>query len=463
MKLNLRLLKEARPAQKLLLLSICFGLTGGILGILQARQLSLVISQVFLDGNKLTSVVSLILAILVLIILRAGFLWVSELCAGKAARKIKQELRSKLFAHIQHLGPAYLRSKQEYAGTRTGELVNLATEGIDALEVYFSQYLPQAALAALIPLAILILVFPSDTLSGVILLLTAPLMPFFMVLIGSAAETLTRKQWLGLSRMSAYFLDVLQGLTTLKFLGRSRDQIELIKKVSEQYRQSTMSVLKVTFLSALVLELIATLSTAVVAVEIGIRLLYGRLAFEQAFFILLLAPEFYLPLRLLGTRFHAGMAGVEAANRIFEILDLPIPPETPISNSVDLPLTRDMKPPTISFKEVTFSYSNMSPALDRISLEIPSRKMTALMGESGAGKTTLTWLLLGFLHPQSGQIIVDGIPLDEIPTVQWREKLAWVPQNPYLFNDTIAANIRLANPNASFEAVQRAATFGTRR
>ncbi len=436
MKLNLRLLKEARHAQKLLILSICLGLTGGILGILQARQLSLVIRQVFLDGYKLPSVIALIVAILAIIILRAVFLWVSELCAGKAACKIKQDLRSKLFAHIHHLGPAYLQRKQEDAGTRTGELVNLATEGIDALEVYFSQYLPQVALAALIPLSILIFVFPSDTLSGVILLLTAPLMPLFMVLIGSAAETLTRKQWLGLSRMSAYFLDVLQGLTTLKFLGRSRDQVKEIKKVSEQYRQSTMSVLKVTFLSALVLELIATLSTAVVAVEIGIRLLYGRLAFEQAFFILLLAPEFYLPLRLLGTRFHAGMAGVEAANRIFEILDLPSANETPVSNLVDLPLTRDIKSPTISFKEVTFSYSNRAPALDEISLEIPSGKMTALMGESGAGKTTLTWLLLGFLQPKSGQIFVDGIPLDEIPAVQWREKLAWVPQNPYLFNDT---------------------------
>ncbi len=457
MKLNLRLLKEARHAQKLLILSICLGLTGGILGILQARQLSLVISQVFLAGYKLTSVIALLMVILAIIFLRAGFLWVGELCAGKAARKIKHELLSKLFTHIQQLGPGYLRIAQEESSSQTGELVNLATEGIDALEVYFSQYLPQVALAALVPLSVLIFVFPSDILSGIVLLLTAPLMPLFMILIGGAAETLTRKQWLGLSRMSAYFLDVLQGLTTLKFLGRSRDQIEVIKKVSEQYRQSTMSVLKITFLSALVLELIATLSTAVVAVEIGIRLLNGRLAFEQAFFILLLAPEFYLPLRMLGTRFHAGMAGVEAANHIFEILDLPIANKAPISNSVDFPLTRDIKPPTISFRKVRYSYSNMLPALDGISLEIPSGKMTALIGESGAGKTTLTWLLLDFLQPQSGQIIVDGIPLDKIPFVQWRAKLAWVPQNPYLFNDTIAANISLANPNASLEAVQRAA------
>ncbi len=457
MKFNLRLLKEANRAQIPLLLSVCFGLIGGILSILQARELSKVINQVFLEGNKLESVSILLIAVLLIIILRAVFIWSGESSAGIAARKIKQDLRNKLFTHIQHLGPAYLRSEREDSGTRTGELVNLATEGIDALDAYISQYLPQVALAAMIPLTILIFVFPSDILSGVVLLLTAPLMPLFMVLIGSAAEALTRKQWLGLSRMSAYFLDVIQGLTTLKFLGRSREQIEVIKTVSEQYRQSTMSVLKVTFLSALVLELIATLSTAVVAVEIGIRLLHGRLGFEQAFFILLLAPEFYLPLRLLGTRFHAGMAGVEAAKRIFEFLDLPIVAKTVISSKIDQPLIREIKPPTISFRNVVFSYPNNAPALDGVSLKIPAGKMTALTGASGAGKTTLTWLLLGFLKPQNGVITVDGKSLDEIPAVQWREKLAWVPQNPYLFNDTISANIKLANLEASQMAVKQAA------
>jgi ATP-binding cassette subfamily C protein CydCD len=457
MKLNLRLLKEARHAQIVLLLSICLGLIGGILSVFQAREISKVISRVFLEGKTLESVSILLLAILIIVVLRAAFVWGGEMSAGAAARKIKQDLRQQLFSHIQHLGPAYLRCEAGEAGTQTGELVNLATEGIDALEVYFSQYLPQIALAALVPLTILIFVFPSDSLSGIVLLVTAPLMPLFMVLIGSVAESLTRKQWLGLSRMSAYFLDVLQGLTTLKSLGRSRDQIEVIKRVSEHYRQSTMSVLKVTFLSALVLELIATLSTAVVAVEVGIRLLYGRMAFEQAFFILLLAPEFYLPLRLLGTRFHAGMAGVEAAKRIFEILDLPIKPNSQNIETVDRPQSRYITPPTIEIKDVGFAYSNNPPALQGISLEIPSGKMTALIGESGAGKTTLTWLLLRFLQPQNGEIIVDGKSLDEIPVSQWREMLAWVPQNPYLFNDTLTANIKLAKPEADDTAIQQAA------
>jgi ATP-binding cassette subfamily C protein CydCD len=455
MKLNLRLFKETRHAQIAVALSICLGLIGGILGVFQAREISKVISRVFLEGSTLESVSILIYAILIIVVLRAVFAWGGEMGASAAARQIKQDLRERLFTHIMNLGPAYLRNEREETGVLTGELVNLATEGIDALEVYFSQYLPQIALAALIPLTILVFIFPIDSLSGVVFLITAPLLPLFMYLIGSTAETLTRKQWQGLSRMSAYFLDVLQGLTTLKSLGRSRDQIDVIKKVSDQYRQSTMGVLKVTFLSALVLELIATLSTAVVAVEIGIRLLYGRMAFEQAFFILLLAPEFYLPLRLLGTRFHAGMAGVEAARHIFEILDLPLSMNAQISGAGERPQILSTVP-SIIFKNVGFAYSNNQPALQGVSFEMPAGKMTALMGESGAGKTTLTWLLLRFLQPQSGEIIVDGKLLNDIPVALWQENLAWVAQAPYLFNDTITANIKLAKPDADESSIRKA-------
>ncbi len=190
----------------------------------------------------------ILLIIIILILLRAGLSWSGDLCSGAGARRIKQHLRHRLYSHITSMGPAYLRSEAGESDVRTGELVNVATEGIDALDIYYSQYLPQIALAALIPICVLLFVFPTDFISGMILLLTAPLLPIFMYLIGSAAETLTRKQWQGLSRMSAYFLDVLQGLVTLKSLGRSRDQVAIIKKVSEQYRQSTMDVLKVTFL-----------------------------------------------------------------------------------------------------------------------------------------------------------------------------------------------------------------------
>jgi ATP-binding cassette subfamily C protein CydD len=457
MKLHSRLLKEARQSKTVIILSIFLGLMAGILSIFQARGISRLISQVFLQGLDLEGVSRIILTVFIIMLIRAGLAWSGELCANAGGRRIKQGFRQRLYAHINDIGPAYLRNETGESAVRTGELVNVATEGVDALEVYYSQYLPQIVLAALIPLSILVFVVQTDFLSGIVLLVTAPLLPLFMFLIGSASETHTRKQWQGLSRMSAYFLDVLQGLTTLKSLGRSRDQVDVIKKVSEQYRQSTMGVLKVTFLSALALELIATLGTAVVAVEIGIRLLYGKMAFEQAFFVLLLAPEFYLPLRLLGTRFHAAMAGVEASKRMFEILDLPITKDTLVSSTTHLPAPKDTSPPSIILKDVGYVYSNNRPALQGVSFEIPAGKMTALVGESGAGKTSLTWLLLRFLQPQSGEILVNGVSLSDIPAQQWRDNLAWVPQNPYLFNDTIAANIKLACPEATEVAVQYAA------
>jgi ATP-binding cassette, subfamily C, bacterial CydCD len=457
MKLNPRLLKEARQSQIAFILSICFGLMAGILSIFQARGISRLIGQVFLQGKDLATVSRILITIFIIMLLRAGLSWGGDWFSFAGARRIKQNLRQRLYTHITDIGPAYLRSEAGESEVRTGELINVATEGIDALESYYSQYLPQIALSALIPLSILVFVFPTDFLSGMILLVTAPLLPLFMYLIGSVAETLTRKQWKGLSRMSAYFLDVLQGLTTLKSFGRSKDQEQVINKISEQYRQSTMGVLKVTFLSALVLELIATLSTAVVAVEIGIRLLYGKVVFEQAFFVLLLAPEFYQPLRLLGTRFHASMGGIEASKRIFEILDLPVTKDASSSITKILPSPKDNPLPSIVFNDVSYVYSDNRPALKGVTFEIPAGKMTALVGESGAGKTSLTWLLLGFLRPKSGGIFVNGVNLSEIPAQQWRDILAWVPQNPYLFNDTITANIKIARPEATEAEIQLAA------
>jgi ATP-binding cassette, subfamily C, bacterial CydCD len=455
MKLSPRLLQEARQSKAALLLAIFLSLIAGVLSIFQARQISTLVNKVFLQAQGLQSVSGILLIVLVIILVRAAFVWGGEAFASAAARRIKHNLRQHLYTHILNLGPAYLRGEAGEAEVRTGELVNVTTEGVEALEAYFSQYLPQVALAVLVPVVILVFVFQADVPSGLVMLVTAPLLPLFMYLIGSGAEVLTRRQWQGLSRMSAYFLDVLQGLTTLKSLGRSRDQVAVIRKVSEQYRQSTLSVLRVTFLSAMVLEMVATLSTAVVAVEIGIRLLYGRMAFEQAFFVLLLAPEFYQPLRLLGTRFHAGMAGVEAGKRIFALLDLPasqtyighLSPSSPENGEV----------PAIKLKDISFTYSNNNPALRGVSIRIPPRKTTALVGESGAGKTTLTWLILRFLQPQKGEIWLGGKRLDEIPMVDWLSQLAWVPQNPYLFKDTVSANIKLSRPEATEVEILQAA------
>ncbi len=455
MHLDPRLLRETRSHRPALLLTIGLGLAGGLLTVLQARGLSQAIDRVFLKGQALPDIIGLLALLLVVIFLRAGIAWGEEVVAHQAAAGIKRDLRIRLFNHIAALGPSYT------TGERSGELSNTIVEGIEALDAYFSQYLPQLALAALVPLTVLVFIFPRDLISSLVLLLTAPLIPIFMVLVGSLAETLTRKQWLSLSRMSAYFLDVLQGLTTLKILGRSLEQARLIARLSDRYRDVTMSVLRITFLSALALELVATLSTALVAVEIGLRLLYGQLTFEQALFILILAPEFYLPLRLLGARFHAGMAGFEAAQRIYSILETPLLED----NRQNLELAR-VKPsqalnsyisPLISFENISYHYPDERHALEVATFRLEPGRITALVGPSGAGKSTIAALLLRFLEPQAGLIRVGETPLNEIPVEDWRRQVAWVPQNPYLFNDTVTANLGLGRLVASRQEIKEAA------
>jgi ATP-binding cassette subfamily C protein CydD len=448
MNLDHRLLDQLRRVRVQLAAAISLGLLAGVLLVGQAYLLSQTVSRVFLDGQDLREVRDLLAGLVVIAITRAAALWAGEITSHHIAGRIKADLRDRLFAHLFALGPAYAR------GERSGELANTATEGIEALDAYFSQYIPQLALSALIPLIMLIIVFPLDALSGVVLLLTAPMIPFFMVLIGSLASAQSRRQWTQLSRLSAHFLDVLQGLTTLKIFGRSREQAQEIARISEQFRDATMHVLRIAFLSALALEMLATISTAIIAVEIGLRLLYGRMAFDEAFFILILAPEYYMPLRALGARFHAGTAGTASAQRIFEVLS-----GQPLAVSVQPPVGayRDT-PPIVEFEAVSYTYAdNERAALDGVSFAILPGQKVALVGRSGAGKSTVAQLLLRFIEPTAGRIAVDGQDLNTISPDDWRERIAWVPQMPYLLAASVADNIRLARPDAPLDDVIRAA------
>lgn len=448
MNLDRRLLRQLGTVRVLFGGAILLSMLGGLLLIAQAWALSQIVARVFLREQRLGEVAPLLAALLLVITARAAATWAGDVAASETAERIKGDLRERLFARIIALGPAYTR------GERSGELASTAIAGIEALDAYFSQYLPQLSLALLIPLGMLAVVFPVDPLSGLVLLVTAPLIPFFMILIGGMAARLTRRQFTQLSRMSAHFLDVLQGLATLKQFGCSRDQIAIIRRISEQFRDTTMGVLRVAFLSALVLEMLATISTAIIAVEIGLRLLYGRLSFEEAFFVLILAPEFYLPLRMLGTRFHAGMSGVAAAARIFDVLETPLPDCAP-------PATPRAVPPppyTLRYDRVHYAYDGGErPALNGITFAVEAGQRVALVGPSGAGKSTVAQLLLRFLAPGSGRITVNGIDLCAFPPGEWRRQVAWVPQSPYLFADTVAGNIRLARPDAPLADVIRAA------
>ena len=448
MNIDRRLLILTRDSRFAFGVTVLAGTLGGLLTISQARNLSLTVSRVFLENDNLQGVRPLVIALGFIIILRAVLAWVGEVSAKRVALRVKNTLRQRLSAHIIKLGPSYTRSE------RTGELAVAAVESIEALDAYFSQYLPQLVLAAIIPLSIVIFVFPLDPLSGIILFLTAPIIPIFMVLIGKAGEALTKRQYETLSRLSAHFLESLQGLTTLKQFGQSRSHAQSIAQVSDEFGRTTMSVLRITFLSALVLELIATLSTAIIAVEIGLRLLYFKITFDQAFFLLVLAPEFYIPMRMLGTRFHAGMSGTTAVRKIFSILDLPVVP----SDGQAVNGYSELSVSSITFSKVTYTYPDeKKPTLQDINLTIEAGQHIALVGASGAGKSTLAQILLRFIEPTRGQILIDDQPLSNIQVAAWREKLAWVPQDPFIFNGSIAENIRLGRPGADIDLVVEAA------
>ncbi len=451
MKFDKRLLRQIRGVRTYLVVTVGLSVVIGVLIVVQAHYLSSIIHGVFLAGQTLDQIKMLLLSLLVVIMVRAALVWGSEVMANRIAGQVKTNLRERLFAHLLALGPAYTK------GERSGELTNTIVEGVEALDAYFSQYLPQLCLTILVPLIIVIAVFSVDVLSGLVLLLTAPLLPIFMILIGMMADTLTKRQWRLLSLMSAHFLDVLQGLTTLKLFGRSQAQQETIRRISDRFRHTTMRVLRVAFLSSLVLEMGATMSTAIIAVEVGLRLLYGHMAFQQAFFVLLLAPEFYLPLRTLGTRYHAGMTGSAAAQRIFEILEIPVPVGarliTPSSGGLIVPLPNGI----IQFEDVHYVYDGQRPALKGVSFQVPPGQKVALVGPSGAGKSTVAHLLLRFIDPDSGRVCVNGTPLQDVPAQDWRRQVAWVPQHPYLFNATVAENIRFGRPEATLTEVMVAA------
>jgi ATP-binding cassette subfamily C protein CydD len=456
--MNKRLLSEIRHMHvHLVAATIVAAMIGGLI-VVQAALLTRIIDGVFLHGQALSQVISLTLILMVVFAGRAVLTWSNTAMAAHAAATVKKSLRERLFAHLQALGPLAL--KEEHSG----ELVTTMVEGVDAIDAFFSETLPQVIATTLVPSIICLTVLGVDVLSGLILLITTPILLFFMFLIGTLAEAHTKKQWYQLSRMSAHFLDVLQGLTTLKQFGRSNIQQTTIATISNRFRKTTMGVLRVAFLSSLVLELGATLSTALVAVEIGLRLLYNHLPFSTAFFVLLLTPDFYLPLRMLGAKFHASMKGAASSKRIYELLDMP----TADSKQEEMIEVSDSEihgcgplQPPIRFQNVTYTYHDEQgdehPALRDVSFTIERGQRVALVGASGAGKSTLAQLLLRFIEPQSGAILVGTTPLSLIAPQEWRKQIAWVPQRPYLFRGSIADNIRLGCPTATMAQITRAA------
>lgn len=447
--MNKELFRQIKNVRSTLTLTIIFGVLGAVAMIAQMAFLSRIVDRVFLARENLAQVSYFLFLLLGAILLRAGLVWAREVTAQRGAVRVKSELRERLFAHFLQLGPAYGK------GERTGELAATMSDGIERLDAYVSRYLPQVALSVLVPFLIVVFILSLDWTSALLLLVTGPIIPLLMVLVGSYAEGHIQRQWTALSRMSAHFLDVVQGLPTLQLFGRSGAERERIAGVSERFRDKTMKVLRVAFLSGAVLEFLTAVAIGLIAVTLGVRLLDGGISFEQAFLVLLLAPEFYRPLRELGVQRHAGMEGKAAARRIIEILNTPVPLRSVAASS-----KRPTGQLTIMFTGVTYTYPGSGrAALTGVDLVLSAGTCTALVGRSGAGKSTLVNLLLRFMDVQSGAITANGIPLTNLPVEVWREYVALVPQRPYLFYGSISANIRLGCPSASEDEVVRAAEF----
>ena len=426
---------------------MALGLLAAAATIVQLVALSKVVDGVFLEGADLLEVRGLLLLLLGASILRSCLLWRREVAGQRGAVRVKSELRERLLAHVLRLGPSYTKDE------RTGELATTATEGVDKLDAYVGRYLPQVFLSALVPLMIAGYILPLDLSSAVLLLVTAPVIPVLMVLVGSYAEEHTRRQWKALARMGASFLDAMQGLTTSKVFGRSADEGEKVAAASEEFRRRTMKVLRYAFLSGFVLEFMTAAAIGLVAVTLGVRVISGNMPFEVAFLVLLLTPEFYKPLRELGVHRHAGMEGSAAADRIFEILSTPARVR---QDSGALDLASDKI--SIELSGVGYTYpGSEGPVLRDISLVLPAGTRTALVGRSGSGKSTLVYLLMRFVDSDLGAIRANGVEITDLPPEVWRENLALVPQRPHLFHGSVLENIRLARPDASREEIEEAA------
>ena len=446
--LDQRLLRRAKPVRRLLAADVALGVLAAMLVLVQATLLASIVAAAF-TGASLADVSTRLVLLALTFSARAAVAWAFEVAGRRAASTVLSDLRLALIERR-------LRDQPDpHSGAEAGEIAAAAVQGVDALEAYFGRYLPQVVLAAIVPVTVLLYVGGIDPTSAGVMLLTLPLVPVFMWLIGRYTEERTRDRWFALRLLSSHFLDVLRGLSTLQAFNRSRAQAAVVSEIGDRYRRTTMGTLRIGFLSGSVLELAATLGVALVAVTVGVRMADGGLGLQAGLTVLVLAPELYLPLRQLGSQFHASADGIAVAGRIIGLLDAPA--AAAAGGRLVAPSPAEA---AVRLEGVSFAYpSRPSLVLDGLDLELLPGETVALVGPSGAGKTTVTKLLLGFAAPTAGRITAGGIDLRKCRLNVWRQTVAWVPQQPTMFRGTVADNIRLGDARASGLAVRDAAVL----
>jgi ATP-binding cassette subfamily C protein CydCD len=438
-----RLLRFARSTRRFLVLSVLVGSVTAFLVIAQAWLIATVVADAFVHHRSLASLRDPLVALLLVVVGRAVLAWAAERAAQRSSVSVKSELRLQAAERVAALGPAGLE------GRDTGRISVLMTTGIDALDGYFSRYLPQLFLAVIVPVAIVAVAAGADWVSALLIAVSLPLIPIFMALVGATTRDRTARRMRSLQRLAGHFLDVVAGLPTLKVFGRAKAQARAIADVTDRYRTATMATLRLTFLSSLVLELLATVSVALVAVAVGLRLLGGTLTFHDALFVLVLAPEAYLPLRALAATYHASADGVQAAADVFELLEAP--DAGPGGGRTRAQGTRL----AIHGLEVTYAGRRI-PAVHDLDLVVETGEVVALTGPSGCGKSTVLSVILGLRRPDAGHVRLGDVDLAELDLADWRARLGWMPQRPHLFARTVAENVRLGRPDASDGEVEAA-------
>ncbi|MFC7321567.1 thiol reductant ABC exporter subunit CydD [Halobacillus campisalis] len=428
----------------LVIISLAIG--AAIIG--QAYYFVAIVEGVFLNNEPFQSIVPLLVGLLVVLIVRALFTYLSGRMGVKMAAKAKRGFRKSLLNK-------YAKNPVEASMQgQSGRKISILMDATDDVDSYFSSYIPQMIQTSIVPVMILIAVFTQHLYSGLLMVITAPFIPFFMALIGVMTKKKSEEQLEKMTAFSGRFLDTLQGLTTLKLFGRAQKQRQLIKESSLGFRDATMEVLKVAFVSSLMLEFISMLSIGLIAMEIAIRLVvYENITFFSAFFILILAPEFYQFLKDAGSAFHAGRGSSVAAQKITDELE----EDTPNVDWGSAPLVLNNQPPAIELEGASFRYREEGFALDRIHASFPPYSQVAIVGRTGSGKTTLLHIIAGLLAPSKGGIKVNGEPLSDYKEQDWFDQLSYISQQPYLFSGTIADNIAVGARDVSRSQIEEAA------